>query len=327
MINDIYASLISITEGIHKDKRNERDYKDLNNNIKNSAAYKTPPLFTISFAEKDFGAKRKYYKKLIDNETCNKFNELIDSFPENAIEHEHIFNYQKIFDQYKHHLRNVDNYIKKYNFHRDSIQEENTFVIQYLKTNMIWLYLELQERFAEYGEEDRFTVEEINKYYFNEIIKEIEIIPNTKTEAIISPKKEVPIFIPISNDLTHRPLKTNIMCYDIIVKESKSLSRAEQMMFEAGIIDKDYNFISNVSRSNKSILGIIYFLFIQKGYFNPIKTEPFKKIKSTDIIKFLNNRYNTDARKQFKNFENDSEKRNELINIEYILQNLPNKIR
>ena len=30
---------------------------------------------------------------------------------------------------------------------------------------MIWLYLELQERFAEYGEEDRFTVEEINKYY------------------------------------------------------------------------------------------------------------------------------------------------------------------
>lgn len=327
MINDIYASLISITKGIHKDTRNERDYKELNNNFKNSVAYKTPPLFTISFTEKDFGAKRKYYKKLIDIETCNKFNKLIDSFPENAIEHEHIFNYQKIFEQYKHHLKNVDNYIKKYNFHRVNIQEENTFVIQYLKTNMIWLYLELQERFAEYGEEDRFTVEEIYKYYFNEIIKEIEIIPNTKTEAIISPKKEVPIFIPISNDLTHRPIKTNIMSYDIIVKESKSLSRAEQMMFEAGIIDKDYNFISNVSRSNKSILGIIYFLFIQKGYFNPIKTEPFKKIKSTDIIKFLNNRYNTDARKQFKNFENDSEKRNELINIEYILQNLPNKIR
>ena len=327
MINDIYASLISITEGIHKDTRNERDYKELNNKFQKSIAYKTPPLFTISFAEKDFGAKRKYYKKLIDIETCNKFNELIDSFPENAIEHEHIFNYQKIFNQYKQHLQNVDNYIKKYNFHRENIQEENTFVIQYLKTNMIWLFLELQERFAEYGEEDRFTVEEIYKYYFNEIIKEIEIIPNTKTETIILPKKEIPIFIPISNDLTHRPLKTNIMSYDIIVKESKSLSRAEQMMFEAGIIDKDYNFISNVSRSNKSILGIIYFLFIQKGYFNPIKTEPFKKIKSTDIIKFLNNRYNTDARKQFKNFENDSEKRNELINIEYILQNLPNKIR
>lgn len=327
MINDIYASLISITKGIHKDTRNERDYKELNSTFKTNIAHKTPPLFTISFTEKDFGAKRKYYKKLIDIETCNKFNELIDSFPENAIEHEHIFNYQKIFNQYKQHLQNVDNYIKKYNFHRENIQEENTFVIQYLKTNMIWLYLELQERFAEYGEEDRFTIEEIYKYYFNEIIKEIEIIPNTKTETIVSQKKEIPIFIPISNDLTHRPLKTNIMSYDIIVKESKSLSRAEQMMFEAGIIDKDYNFISNVSRSNKSILGIIYFLFIQKGYFNPIKTEPFKKIKSTDIIKFLNNRYNTDARKQFKNFENDSDKRNDLINIEYILQNLPNKIR
>lgn len=327
MINDIYASLISITEGIHKDTRNERDYKELNNDFKNSIAYKTPPLFIISFAEKDFGAKRKYYKKLIDNETCNKFNVLIDSFPENAIEHEHIFNYQKIFNQYKQHLQNVDNYIKKYNSHRENILEENTFVIQYLKTNMIWLFLELQERYSKFGKEDNLTIEEVYKYYFNEIIKEIEIIPNAKTEVKIEPEKEKPVFTPISNDLPHRPLNNNVLSYNIIIKDSKSFCRAEQMMFEADIIDKDYNFISNITKKNKSILGILYFLFIQKGYFNPIKTEPFKKIKSTDIVRFLNNRYNTDARKQFKNFENDSGKRNELINIEFILQNLPNKIR
>jgi hypothetical protein len=192
---------------------------------------------------------------------------------------------------------------------------------------MIWLYLELQERFTEYGEEDIFTIEEIYKYYFNEIIEEIEIIPNTKTEVKIEPEKEKPVFTRISNDLPHRPLNNNVLSYNIIIKDSKSFCRAEQMMFEADIIDKDYNFISNITKKNKSILGILYVLFIQKGYFNPINTEPFKKIKSTDIVRFLNNRYNTDARKQFKNFENDSGKRNELINIEFILQNLPNKIR
>lgn len=327
MINDIYASLISITEGIHKDTRNERDYKELSNNFKNGIAYKTPPLFTISFVEKDFGAKRKYYKKLIDNETCNKFNELIDSFPENTIEHENIFNYQKIFNQYTQYLQNVDNYSKKYNFHRENIQEENTFVIQYLKTNMIWLYLELQERFAEYGDEDILTIEEIYKYYFNEVLDEIEIIPYSKKEPVIETKEETIPFRPISNDLPQRPIKKNILKYYDIVKDSKSFNRAEQIMFEADIIDKDYNFVYNAAKKNKSILGILYFLFIKKGYFNSVKIVPYKKIKNTDIVKFLNNRYNTDARKQFKIFENDAVKRNELINNEYFFQNLPNKIR
>lgn len=183
MINDIYASLISITEGIHKDTRNERDYKELSNNFKNSIAYKTPPLFTISFVEKDFGAKRKYYKKLIDNETCKKFNKLINSFPENAIEHEHTFIYQIIFNEFKQYLIEVDEYIEKHNYDRTTIQEENTYVIQYLKTNMIWLFLELQERFAKYGEEDIFTIEEIYKHYFNEVLDEYEVLKNN-TENI-----------------------------------------------------------------------------------------------------------------------------------------------
>jgi len=326
MMKDIFTSLLSITKGIHKDSSTEKEYKELNKKLKNNTSYKTTPLFSINFTERDLGSKRKYYKKLIDNEASKKFNKIIDSFPENAIEHEHTFSYQILFNEFKQYLIEIDEYIEKHNYDRATIQE-NTYVIQYLKTNMIWLYLELQERYAKYGEEDYLSIEEVYKFYFNEIIKEIEIIPNAKTEVKIEPKKEKPVFTPTSNDLPHRPLNNNVLSYNIIIKDSKSFCRAEQMMFEADIIDKDYNFISNITKKNKSILGILYFLFIQKGYFNPIKTEPFKKIKSTDIVRFLNNRYNTDARKQFKNFENNPEKRNELINIEYILQNLPNKIR
>ncbi|MCI2228283.1 hypothetical protein MC378_03820 [Polaribacter sp. MSW13] len=183
MIKDIYASLISITKGIHKDTKNERDYKELNNKLKNNIAYKTPPLFTINFSEKDFGDKRKYYKKLIDNETCNKFNKLIDSFPENTIEHEHIFNYQIIFNQFKQNLIDINNYIKKYNYDRDTIQNEDTFIIQYLKANMILLYLELQERFAKYGDENILTIKEIYKYFFNEVLNEYDIIKNYLTTS------------------------------------------------------------------------------------------------------------------------------------------------
>ena len=178
MIKDIFTSLLSITKGIHKDSTTEREYKELNKKLKINASYKTTPLFSINFTERDLGSKRKYYKKLIDNEASKKFNKLIDSFPENAIEHEHTFNYQIIFNEFKQYLIEVDEYIEKHNYDRATIQEENTYVIQYLKTNMIWLFLELQERFAEYGEEDRFTVEEIYKYYFNEVLNEYDIVKN-----------------------------------------------------------------------------------------------------------------------------------------------------
>jgi hypothetical protein len=178
MIKDIYASLISITKGIHKDTKSERDYKELNNNFKNNIAYKTSPLFTLNFFERDLGAKRKYFKKLIENETSIKFNKLIDSFPDNAIESEHIFNYQINFNRLQQNLKAVNKYIEKYNYNRETIQEENTFVIQYLKTNMIWLYLELQERYAKFGNVDSMSIEEIHKYYFNEVLSEYDIVKN-----------------------------------------------------------------------------------------------------------------------------------------------------
>lgn len=183
MIKDIFTSLLSITKGIHKDSNTEREYKELNNKLKINSSYKTTPLFSINFTVRDLGPKRKYYKKLIDNEASKKFNKLIDSFPENAIEYEHTFNYQVIFNEFKQYLIEVDEYIGKYNYDRKSIQEENTYVIQYLKTNMIWLFLELQERFAKYGDEDYLSVEEVYKFYFNEVLNEYEVFKNN-TENI-----------------------------------------------------------------------------------------------------------------------------------------------
>jgi hypothetical protein len=171
------------------------------------------------------------------------------------------------------------------------------------------------------------TVEKVSKYYFGEVLDELEIKPSQTVKASITPKAEIIIFLPIENDLSHRPLTKNTLTYHDIVQYPKSLARAEQMMFEAEIIDKDYNFIYNATRSNKSVLGILYYLFIQKEYFNPIRKQPNKKITTSDIVNFLINRYNTNARKQFKLIENNQIKRNELINKEYILKNLPNKMR
>jgi len=192
---------------------------------------------------------------------------------------------------------------------------------------MIWLFLELQQRFSKYGEEEVMEIEEVYQYLFDEKLEEIEIKPSEVGKINKETKEPKKIFTSIKDDLSHRSPQDKVMQYQDIVKDSMNFARAEEIMFEADIIDNDYNFKADTSKSNKSVLGIIYFLFIEKGYFNSVKTNPFKKIKSPDIVRFLNHRYNTDARKQFKTFENDSDKRNELIDMNYILKNLPNKIR
>ncbi len=327
MITDVFASLISITKGLHRDKRTDRDFKELVRNQNVKLQYKEAPLFTIEFAERALGDKRKYYKNLIDQEANKKFNEIISSFPTDATEPEHIFNYKRLFSQHHSNFERVKGYIDKYEHSRESIRNEDTYIIQYLKANMIWLYLELQERFGKYGNEDILTTEEIYQYHFDEVLDELEIKPSEIGKSTVKEITIEALFNPIENDLSHRQPKDKVMPYKYIVQYPKSLARAEQMMFEADIIDKDYNFISNTKRKNKSVLGILYFLFIEKDYFNKVKTEPFKRIKSTDVVRFLNHRYNTDARKQFKTAQNKQEERNDLINSEFILKNLPNKIR
>jgi hypothetical protein len=327
MVSDVFTSLLSITKGLHRDKRTERDYRELNEKIKFSSQYKDAPLFSIEFAERALGEKRKYFKKIINIETNNKFNHLIESFPDNAGKEECVFNYYRLYNEFEQYLINVGKYIESYDHNRKRIYSEDTFIIQYLKTNAIWLFIELQERFSTYGTEDVLTVEEMYRYYFSEEINDLEIKPSELGKTTIKPVVVENNFKAIKSDLPYRPSKENVLSYRDIVQHSKSLAIAEEMMVEAGIIDKDYNFISNTSKRNKSVLGTIYFLFLEKDYFNKIKSSPFKKIKSADVVRFLNNRYNTDARKQFKTFEADSSKRNELINAEYLLKNLPNKLR
>lgn len=178
MITDIFASLISITKGLHRDNRTERDFKELENKLKTDIQYKAAPIFTIEFPEKPFGAKRKYFKSLIDVEATSKYNKLIEEFKDADIEEISIFNYQVFFSKYKQFLIDVKNYIDKYNYNRDTLKNEDTYVIQYLKVNMIWLYMELQERFSKYGNEDIFTVQEVYSHYFDEHLDDYDVSRN-----------------------------------------------------------------------------------------------------------------------------------------------------
>jgi hypothetical protein len=266
MIKDIFASLTSITNGIHRDKKTDREYKELNTKIKTDLQYKTPPHFKIDFSERDFGSKRKYYKALIDLETNNKFNTLIEDFPKDALEFELNFIYQKKYSQFKKYLKDLNTYINNYNFKRDTIDQENTFVIQYLKANAIWLFLELQERFSKYGNEDELTIEEVYKHYFKEVLSEYDIQQNTNIN-----KQEEQII----------PLKQHI-------KTSKKTSKRVSFGFkhrnkeQLKVILKELVLKIDLIDENRTSIDDLYSLLTTTD-FTPIKTKIYLSCETTQF--------------------------------------------
>ena len=67
MKGNVFASLVSITNGLHRDDRSEREF-----NILNSELNETPKadnaVFKVNF-KRPLNSKKEYYFKLISNDT------------------------------------------------------------------------------------------------------------------------------------------------------------------------------------------------------------------------------------------------------------------
>lgn len=297
MKKDVFASLISITNGIHRDKKTDREYKELINKINTNLKYKTLPLFTIDFSERDFGSKRKYYKALIDLETNNLFNNLIEGFPESTIEVELNFMYQKKFSQFKKYLIDVGSYINNYNYRKDTIDQENTFVIQYLKANAIWLFLELQERFSKYGNEEIMTIEEIYKHYFGEDLKQNEI------SKIETKRIEIDVLKPKVKSIKPATKKVSFGFKHKNKEQLKTILK--QLVLKIDLIDE-----------NRTSIDDLYFLLTSTD-FTAIKTNIYLSCETTQF------RYVLDVIKpHFKNLNATSI---ENIKLFYTKNNIPLK--
>ena len=78
-MNNIFSSLVSITQGLHRDRRSEREYQILLPDVKlNPIA--ANGAFEISF-KRPLSSKKEYYQKLIFNQTENEILSFINDFP------------------------------------------------------------------------------------------------------------------------------------------------------------------------------------------------------------------------------------------------------
>lgn len=138
------------------------------------------PLFEMNFF-KAHTQKAKYYKKLIDTEGIRYINTvhyLAKQASDDELKHYWIFTtlYKKLnqfFIDFSKELERRDyqiDYIDpdKENKLKDTQISEETFIIHYLKTTLIYIYMEIQAAFPGQLEEEPLEIEDIYRNYFGE---------------------------------------------------------------------------------------------------------------------------------------------------------------
>lgn len=185
MKGSIFSSLVSITNGLHRDNRQEKDFKYL------LSAFKMQPkainaVFKVNF-KKPLNAKKEYYQKIICNETEKTIASFVTNFPNNANKPENKYSFTILLNKFDKHLNDIANYINKRGITTDLNNDDN-YIINYLKVSVIQLYAELQEQYGQYSENPTFTISEIAEKYFNDANFDNSLIAKSTTKKVVTKK-------------------------------------------------------------------------------------------------------------------------------------------
>jgi hypothetical protein len=318
-------------------KNPDLKFKQLIKDVKREY-YVQQPKYEIAFV-KPLSSIRKYYCAIIEAESIRFLNdfhsEIETTYSDSEISYlvHHVLN--KKFSQF---LKDIAKLIseKKYssdqfdlgsnNFSKDRCIADESYILHFLKCSFIRLFLEIQDSYFEFLNEEIVTQEEIYYKYFNEnhpslpTIIAAENFPNTSPIVKSNTKEVKPPFNPIKDDL--RQDNKKVLLFDKIIKNPSRFSHIEVLMFEKELIDENYNFKDKYGL--KKYLAALYHQLIRKGYFNKRHFPENKAVEPLMIRQFLDYRYNTHIDKQFRNWDNDQSGLLEFIEQDYWLDDISN---
>jgi hypothetical protein len=274
------------------------------------------PLYELSFP-KPLTHKTKYYQALINNEAIIFINSIHDVMKRALNDNEKKFHIHKILSKkLPAKLHETEKIISARGLYFSLIEDtsidkkrrDDAYVIQYLKCQLILLYLEIQNSFQSLVKGDILEEKEIHSLYFTEdlpdktfIVKarDLNLPKATITKPVIKEEKK---FIPIKADF--REAKKGILSYKNVIKNPDKLAAFEMELFEQGLIDDLYNFKKKHGQMQE--LAAAYRILIRKGYLNEYSFPGRKKISERQICNFLNYRYNANIDREFRNFKDDA---------------------
>ncbi len=315
----------------------ETKYKELNQKA-SVQAFGFQPCFQLDFI-KPLSNKRKYYYSLISNEAVrflNVFNtNIVNSLNDNERKY---FVHTILTKSLSQKFKEVEKVILENNYEYDLLatgtKSKNTdakkideaYIIQFLKYQLVCIYLEIQETYKAYLKDEAISEAELHQLYFSEnvpnvspikIADKIKVLTAANAKTVDKPEVS---FNKLTADI--RDKKKGVLDYNTIIKSPNKFAQFEEQLFVNGYIGNDYIFIDEHGKINK--LACIYHVLITKGYFNPLNFEKSnEKIKPVDIRKFLDHRYNAGTDKQFRSLNTNTEKVSDFQSEHYWIDNLP----
>lgn len=165
MKGNVFSNLVTLTNGLHRDNRSDREFELLNSELK----YLPKTLnafFKVNF-KRPLNNKKEYYYKLILNNVENELALFVNQFHNNATEPENKYTYRVLYNKFDKYLRDIATYINKHGITADLTNDIN-YIINYLKVSAIHLYFELQEQYGQFSDSAFFSIQEIAEKYFND---------------------------------------------------------------------------------------------------------------------------------------------------------------
>lgn len=194
MKKNIFATIVSITSGIHRDKRTEREFQVLDSQM-DEISSSLHNQFEIQF-KRPLNHKKSYYKKLIDKQTQIELAFIKEHFPSDAIEYENLYSYSLLQERIEKYLLGISNYILNENI-GEEINSDLGYILNYIKISAIHLLIELQAQYGHFSEQPIFSISEIAEKYFEDTnfneayYKRITPLHKEKEKRLPNPKKKI----------------------------------------------------------------------------------------------------------------------------------------
>jgi hypothetical protein len=287
-------------------------FRELTKDIKDEY-YSHQPNFEVDFFSPHTD-KAKYYRKLIFNEGIRYFNHIADKVDSaigddvktlwikstlSGIIADKLSQTNAEIERLNYPISNIDP--KGDHRLKETYLSEETYIYQYLNVQLIQLFLDIQENFKDYFDDDILNEDEIYLKYFHEaapnpsFIKEAPKISHPS--EFTAPEKEI-LFEPVLGEI--RPITSSKATYDTIIYKPRLFAEIEKKLYEYDIIDIDSRFIPNRKTSNHRLLAAVIHELIQNGYFRRNIIGTHKKYSDIDIRKYIDERYLTDTNQQFR---------------------------
>jgi hypothetical protein len=315
--NDIL--FIDLRPWLHS-KEPDIKFKQLLSNVEKEY-YTYRPNYELDFI-KPLSNFRKYYKAVIDREAVIFLNDLrANVTASETIEEKKYHVHTALSGTLSRTFRDLVQILAERNYSpgqfdlnlgnnpKNRSLADESFVIHYLKHELVRLCLEIQESYPDYLKEEPLSEEEVYSKYYNEPAPQPSwIIPAGNYPGIPSPlatkimeqkKEDTPAFKALRSDF--RPGKKGIYSYEQLIKNPSRFVQFEEELFRHELIDQNYQFQNK--HGQKQYLAACYHQLIRKGYFRNRIIPGNKQVKPLFIRKFLDHRYNTNVDKQFRNWD------------------------